>query len=185
MEWFNASPSLQWTICPFRSWLSPQRDRAVSGPDHNERSHGTPERWIRQLSTWQEMNTGNTFCCWRRNSGFRRARVAIRPPEIHSSAQPNRRCGSITAGKIFRAVRKGGKVWGEDVTTGAMLQIVQCYARDGSRKAGALMTCAAPAPSSAASGSVISSIKNSCWVTRRFRHGSVFRSGAVIHLCRE
>jgi integrase len=35
----------------------------------------------------------------------------------------------ITQGKIFRAVRKGGKVWGEDLTPGAVLQIVQQYAR--------------------------------------------------------
>jgi hypothetical protein len=34
-------------------------------------------------------------------------------------------------------VRKGGKVWGEDLTPGAVLQIVQHYARHGSRKSGA------------------------------------------------
>jgi hypothetical protein len=28
----------------------------------------------------------------------------------------------ITEGKIFRAVRKGGNVWGEDLTPGAVLQ---------------------------------------------------------------
>jgi integrase len=36
----------------------------------------------------------------------------------------------ITEGKILRAVRKGGKVWGEDLTPGAVLQIVQQYARE-------------------------------------------------------
>ena len=35
----------------------------------------------------------------------------------------------ITEGKIFRAVRKGGKIWGQDLTPGAVLQIVQQYAR--------------------------------------------------------
>jgi integrase len=35
----------------------------------------------------------------------------------------------ITEGKIFRAVRKGGKVWSEDLTPGAVLQIVQQYTR--------------------------------------------------------
>ena len=35
----------------------------------------------------------------------------------------------ITEGKIFRAVRKGGKVRGEDLTPGAVMQIVQQYAR--------------------------------------------------------
>jgi integrase len=36
----------------------------------------------------------------------------------------------ITEGMIFREVRKGGKLWGQDLTPGAVLQIVQHYARE-------------------------------------------------------
>jgi integrase len=87
-----------------------------------------------------------------------RIRTVAVPAWVKAAIDEWTTAAGITEGKIFRAVRKGGKVWGEDVTTGAVLQIVQHYARDGSRKAGAPMTCAAPVPSSAASGSVISGI---------------------------
>jgi hypothetical protein len=37
--------------------------------------------------------------------------------------------GRHTAGQIFRALRKSGKVWSEDLRPGAVPQVVQQYAR--------------------------------------------------------
>jgi hypothetical protein len=66
-----------------------------------------------------------------------RVRSVAVPAWVKAAIDAWTTAAGITAGKIFRAVRKGGKVWGEDLTPGAVLQIVQHYARHGSRKSGA------------------------------------------------
>jgi integrase len=58
-----------------------------------------------------------------------RVRSVAVPAWVKAAIDAWTAAGGITEGKIFRAVRKGGKVWGEDLTPGAVLQIVQQYAR--------------------------------------------------------
>ena len=58
-----------------------------------------------------------------------RVRSVAVPAWVKAAIDAWTTAAGITEGKIFRAVRKGGKVWGEDLTPGAVLQIVQQYAR--------------------------------------------------------
>jgi integrase len=60
--------------------------------------------------------------------GNRVRSVAI-PAWVKAAIDAWTSAAGIREGKVFRAVRKGGKVWGEDLTPGAVLQIVQHYAR--------------------------------------------------------
>jgi hypothetical protein len=66
-----------------------------------------------------------------------RVRSVAVPAWVKAAIDAWTTAAGVTQGKIFRAVRKGGKVWGEDLTPGAVLQIVQQYARHGSREASA------------------------------------------------
>jgi integrase len=75
----------------------------------------------------------------------------------------------ITEGKISRAVRKGGKAWGQDLTPGAVLQIVQQYARAmGLEKLAPHDMCRTCAKLCRKRGGDIEQI-NSCSATHRFR----------------
>jgi integrase len=58
-----------------------------------------------------------------------RVRSVAVPAWVKAAVDAWTTAAGITGGKIFRAVRKGGKVWGEDLTPGAVLQVVQQYAR--------------------------------------------------------
>jgi site-specific recombinase XerD len=58
-----------------------------------------------------------------------RVRSVAVPAWVKAAIDAWTAAAGITEGKIFRAVRKGGKVWGQDLTPGAVLQIVQQYAR--------------------------------------------------------
>jgi integrase len=58
-----------------------------------------------------------------------RVRSVAVPAWVKAAIDAWTTAAGMTEGKIFRAVRKGGKVWGEDLTPGAVLQIVQHYAR--------------------------------------------------------
>jgi site-specific recombinase XerC len=68
--------------------------------------------------------------------GYRVRSVAV-PAWVKAAIDAWTIAAGITEGKIFRAVHKGGKVWGQDLTPGAVQQIVQQYARAMGRKAGA------------------------------------------------
>jgi hypothetical protein len=59
-----------------------------------------------------------------------RVRSVARPGLGQSSNRPWTTAAGTTEGKIFRGVRKGGKVWGEDLAPGAVQQIVRQYARE-------------------------------------------------------
>jgi integrase len=58
-----------------------------------------------------------------------RVRSVAVPAWVKAAIDAWTTAAGITEGKIFRAVRKGGKMWGQDLTPGAVLQIVQHYAR--------------------------------------------------------
>jgi site-specific recombinase XerD len=58
-----------------------------------------------------------------------RVRSVAVPAWVKAAIDAWTTAAGITEGKVFRAVRKGGKVWGQDLTPGAVLQIVQHYAR--------------------------------------------------------
>jgi site-specific recombinase XerC len=60
--------------------------------------------------------------------GYRVRSVAV-PAWVKAAIDAWTIAAGITEGKIFRAVHKGGKVWGQDLTSGAVQQIVQQYAR--------------------------------------------------------
>ena len=58
-----------------------------------------------------------------------RVRSVAVPAWVKAAIDAWTAAAGISEGKIFRAVRKGGKIWGQDLTPGAVLQIVQHYAR--------------------------------------------------------
>jgi integrase len=59
-----------------------------------------------------------------------RVRSVAVPAWVKAAIDEWTTAAGITEGKIFRVVRKGGKIWGQDLTPGAVLQLVQQYARE-------------------------------------------------------
>jgi integrase len=58
-----------------------------------------------------------------------RVRSVAAPAWVKAAIDAWTTAAGIREGKIFRAVRKGGKIWGVDLTPGAVLRIIQHYAR--------------------------------------------------------
>ena len=85
----------------------------------------------------------------------------------------------ITEGKIFRAVRKGGKVWGQDLTPGAVLQIVQHYAHAMGLEKLAPHDLRQALPQA---GRRSRTNKISAWACVDSDYRAVFRSGAGLYL---
>jgi site-specific recombinase XerD len=101
-----------------------------------------------------------------------RVRSVAVPAWVKAAIDAWTTAAAITEGKIFRAVRKGGKIWGQDLTPGAVLQIVQHYARAmGLEKLAPHDMCRTCAKLCRKGGGDLEQIK-SCWATRRFRRPS-------------
>jgi site-specific recombinase XerC len=86
-----------------------------------------------------------------------RVRSAAVPAWVKAVIDAWTTAAGITEGKIFRAVRKGGKIWGQELTPGAVCRSCSSTRERWVSKSWRRMTCAAPAQNSAASGAAISS----------------------------
>jgi site-specific recombinase XerD len=125
-NWLTREQAQELLSLPDRESLKGKRDYAILAP---------PRLWLRRTELVSEVKVGaiaqreNRWVLVDITGKGNRVRSVAVPAWVKAAIDAWTTSAGITEGKIFRAVRKGGKVWGEDLTPGAVLQIVQLYAR--------------------------------------------------------